>query len=1251
MTKLVFINQSGEEEAFFGRLRETLGQEYPEEFQLLYYDCYVLDESEEQMEDCYVQTRTADVVFLDTHGGLTYFKGFRKLYDSLKGKVRFFIRSGIEDEITELLPYMGFPIVQYDKMERYIRAGGLKNYKALCCFCATEFNGADIAVEEPEYENYQGLYTPGGPLGRQEEDAYLKRAVESGKLVLGVLIHEHHLMRNDMDTADALYREIEAQGAFPILLVTNILPPDTKKGLGLTEALAHYLTPYADAVINTTGMSISVLSSPGDGSKVREESIFEPMGLPVFQAMQTYYTRAQWEESLAGLDSMMLSACVYQPEFDGQIITYPICTREQVKTPYGVRHVFAPIQERIQKLVRLACNYGKLRHIPCNERKVAVIFHNMPPRNDTIGCAFGLDTPASVFRMVERLKTEGVYLEYEFRDGQDIIERIIRGLSNDSRWLPPEEMKKRSQALVSGELYRSWFSEFGEKVRQKMTKDWGEPPGTFMTVEDELLVPGIINGNVFIGLQPPRALEEQAEASYHSTDLVCPHQYLAFYKWIEQVFGANVIVHVGTHGTIEWLPGKEIAMSKDCYPDIAIGCLPHLYPYNIAVTGEGMQAKRRTSAVLIGHLIPSMQESGTYGELEAIDDKVDEYYHMLQAQPGKLTELTEEIWELAVKLSLHMDLSQEEKPGPEEMQEFIERLHLWISKLKCSQVRDGLHVLGEVPRGELFQNLCRLLVRVPNGNVPSIRQAMGVFYGVDSDELMDQPGHIRTDGRTNQMLLEELDEQGRLVFQELDEAGYQEKMIEPVLERLKAQRKGNGSARGLEKCLSYVCNVIVPRIQRTGEELTAFEQGVTGGFLSPGPSGNPSRGNAEILPTGRNFYSVDPATIPSRAAWKIGCDLARQMLERERKEKGCLPESVAIVVYAGDTMKTRGDDLGEILYLLGIRPVWLGNTDRVIDLEVIPLEELGRPRIDVTLRISGLFRDTFPNLIERIEDAVNLVAALEEPPEQNFLRKHIGEEIGELMTEGFAREQAFDRASARIFGCPPGTYGAGVDTLVNSRKWESKADLGNIYIRYSGHAYGKKLHGEAWGEQFARRLSKTSVTIKNEPSVELDMLDSDDFYIYHGGLIAAVETASKEKPRSYSASTADPSHVETMTVQEDTARIMRSRIQNPKWLEGLKRHGYKGAQEVSAMVDIVFGWDATSDNIEDWMYDGIAEQFVMNEENRKWMEEVNPWAVHQIAERLLEAQMRDMWHADEEMLEQLRELYQETEGNIEEILE
>ena len=1254
--KLVFINMSSEEEAFFGRLREALAQAYPGKFEIFYYDGYDLNDSGELMEECMKNACEADVTFVDTHGGLPYFLGFRKLYESLKDQKHLFVRSGIENETDELLPHLSLSIAQYSQMEKYFQAGGLNNYISLCVYCGVEFGDLNEKVTLPEFEKYQCLYTPQGPIRGQEAEEYLERAAETEKLVIAVIVHEHLLKRNNMEMPDALYEKIIQKGAFPLMLVTNILPPDTTLGYSFEDALAHYITPYADAVINTTGMSVSVLAFPGDGSAAREQSVFEPVNLPVFQAMQTYYDREQWEASLAGLDNMMLSCCVYQPEFDGQLITFPVCTRELIKTPYGAVHRFMPIEERIEKLVSLACNYGKLRHIPAREKKVAVIFHNMPPRNDTIGCAFGLDTPETVYRLVEELKREGVFLDFDFADGQDIIQRIIKGLSNDTRWLPESEMKQRSADRIPGELYRKWFDSFSEKVQKELTKDWGNPPGSFMAVDGEILVPGIINGNIFIGLQPPRAVEEQAEAAYHSTDLVCPHHYLAYYQWIEKVFGANVIVHVGTHGTIEWLPGKEIAMSKDCYPDLAIGCLPHLYIYNIAVTGEGMQAKRRTFAGLLGHLIPAMQQSGVYGELEDVDEKVGEYYRVVKEEPQKREVLAKEIWNLAERLHLNEDIGFLEEPDGDGMDSFVEKLHLWIGRLKSSEVRDGLHIFGEAPQGERQKELCRLLVRVPNGDVPSIRQALGSFYGLDADLLMDQPERLHDSGCTNQMILEKLDQEADILFERLQETDFAPKSVEKVIGELAIKTELEEKSRQvfkepLRKCLNLVCREIAPNLRRTTQEMDYFRKGMNGEFLVPGPSGNPSRGNAAILPTGRNFYSVDPGTIPCRAAWKIGCTLADQMLAREEKEKGKLPESVAIVVYAGDTMKTRGDDLGEILWLLGIRPVWLGNTDRVIDLEVIPLEELGRPRIDVTLRISGLFRDTFPNLIERIEDAVNMVAALEEPPEMNFLRKHIQEELEELVEKGYTREQAYDRASARIFGCPPGTYGAGVDTLINSRQWESTEDLGNIYIRYSGHAYGRKLHGEAWGEQFAKRLSKTTVTIKNEPSVELDMLDSDDFYVYHGGLIAAVRTASKEKPSSYSASTADTSHIETLTVNEDTARIMRSRIQNPKWIEGLKKHGYKGAQEISSMVDIVFGWDATSDNISDWMYDGIMEQFLQKEENRKWMEEVNPWAVHQIAERLLEANQREMWNTSRENLDELREIYQNTEGEIEEILE
>jgi cobaltochelatase CobN len=355
---------------------------------------------------------------------------------------------------------------------------------------------------------------------------------------------------------------------------------------------------------------------------------------------------------------------------------------------------------------------------------------------------------------------------------------------------------------------------------------------------------------------------------------------------------------------------------------------------------------------------------------------------------------------------------------------------------------------------------------------------------------------------------------------------------------------------------------------------------------------------------------------------------------------------VSIVVYCGETITTGGDDIAEIMYLYGVRPLWVGNTNRVYSLEAIPLEELGRPRVDVTLRISGLFRDAFPNLIEKIEDAVNLVASLDEPDSQNYVKKHVGEEIAELVEKGVDVAEAVRVSGMRVFGCPPGTYGAGVDILVQSKQWEAPEDLGRAYVNYSSHAYGRKWHGEKVPETFLKRLSKTQVTVKNISSDELDMLSDDDFYNYHGGMISAVKLAGG-KADSYSTSAADAEHVKTRTIHEDTSRIMRMRIENPKWIEGLKEHGYRGATEFAQMVDIVFGWDATSGVVDDWMYESIAKTYLLDDELREWIRSVNPWALHAMSERLLEAAQRGMWNAGEETLEALRSIYLEMDGAME----
>lgn len=1244
MYKIIYITQGSQDEAFFGEMNKKINDRFPQEFKIISYECDQLNDNEKIYEKSKIEIEESDFLIINTHGGLTYFKRFNDLYSQIVGRKKMFILSGIEDEIVPLIKDFQITGNQYSRIESYIRAGGIENYINKILYIANELLATTYNFLEPNHGKYQGIYTPDEVV--KDEKEYLENYIKSDKVKIGVIIPEHRMKKNDMKIADELYNSIIRNGGKPLILVTNISPSPNNGSLSFEEALKFYFMkdgkPIVGTIINTSGMSIPVLATPGDGSEPRDNSIFELTKVPVIQGMQTYYSYEEWKKSLAGVDNMMLNCCVYQPEFDGQIISFPIVTREEIETEYGKKTYSLPIKERTDKVCKMAIKWASLRDISNGDKKVAIILHNMPPRNDMIGCAFGLDTPESVNNMVKALKKEGLNLEYEFENSADIIKEITDGLTNDLNWMPYDEILEKSVDTVSGEKYKEWFSKLSDKVKKKMISDWGQAPGEFMVSEGELLIPGIINGNVFIGLQPSRGYEEKAEEVYHSTDIVCPHQYVGFYRWIENIFKADVIVHVGTHGTLEWLPGKEIALSRDCYSDIAIGTLPHLYVYNVAVVGEGMQAKRRSYATLIGHMVPSMKRGGTYGELAEMDDLIDAYYHAKANTPSRLEIVYDQIWDLALKINLNKDLGVSEKPSYENMEiiEFIEKIHLWIEKIKQSEVRDGLHIMGEINDKERFANLCRLLVRVRNGQTPSLREGICEMEGYELEDLLKNGSEMLDNGKTKAMALADVDDKGEEVFKAMMEHEYK-------VEELEIENMGDK----LKECLNFVSDNIVVNLKKTSDEIDNFINGVNGKFVAPSPAGNPSRGNAHILPTGRNFYAIDPGAIPSRTAWKVGKILADQVIERELKQTKKYPESVAIVVYSGETMKTHGEDIAEALYLMGAKPVWLGNTDRVIDIEVIPTEELKRARIDVTLRISGLFRDTFPNIIELVEDAVNLISSLDESREENYLIKHIQEELEEMEKEGITGDKAFERASARIFGCPPGTYGAGVDLLINSKNWENNDDLGRIYIQWSGHAYGKHLKGEKFQDVLKKRLSKTSVTIKNESTVEIDMLDSDDFYNYHGGLIAAVRSSSDgEQPSSYSTTTADIQNVETLSINEETARIMRARINNPKWVEGLKRHGYKGAQEISAMVDIVFGWDATSANIEDWMYDEITKNFVFNKDVSDWIKEVNPWAMHAMTERLLEANQRGMWNADKEILDELKLAYIEAEGSIEEII-
>jgi cobaltochelatase CobN len=1238
--RAVFISHDPNETLY---LKEALAGLGPsgELFRASFYDCAALDASAdsggEEFRECAEKVKEADFICLLLHGGLPYFKSFYLLKDDIL-KVPLFFRSGIEDENAMMAGKSHIPDGVHAKLLAYRSAGGFENRRNFLLYLLKIFADAPVTPEEPQFTESDGLYL--GPCGIDER-IYVDAAARTPMPVVGVIVHFYNVRNGDLKHIDALVSALRREGAYPIPIYTNMVG---ERGRGLRSAMKKYFTRdgrvLPSAIIVTTGFALSLTSSPGRdfGGK----SVFEEYGVPVFQALTTEYRYEKWRGALSGLDPMYLSSHVFQTEFDGQILSYVIGTAEEAETKCGIKRFYKPIEERVEKAARLAVNWASLAHKPYRDKRLAIIFHNMPPRVDMIGCAYGLDSPRTVYNMCERLAAKGFTFDYRFKDGREIIDKIIAGVTNDERYLSGDEALARSAAVMEGSRYDEIYSALPDGNKEDL-EIWGPPPGELLTARGNVLIPGIINGNLFIGLQPPRAFTEKAEEAYHSTDITCPHQYVAFYKWLEEDFKADAAIHIGTHGTLEWLPGKEIALSEECWPDITISTLPHIYPYSINVPGEGAQAKRRSSAVILEHLIPPMTEGGVYGYLERLDGLIEQYYKVKQADAVKLPDIAAAIEDLCQREGLFKDAAITAEDFRRDTDASVEKIHMLTTEVKSMKIKDGLHRFGEPPEGERFGEMLKLLLSIRNGNVPSLREGACNAEGLDLDGILSNPAGTGDDGRTNAMALTRIDAKLSSLFKRWEERNFSSESIDGCIEAEFGKRN-----KMLADSMKFLCDEVAPRVRDTTDELDLFERAVEGKFVRPGPSGAPSRGNSLILPTGRNFYTIDPTTVPSRAAWKTGVRMAHGMLEKYERERGGLPESVAIVVYAGDTMKTSGDDLAEIMYLYGVRPVWAGESDRVCGIEPIPLEELGRPRIDVTLRISGLFRDTFPNLIERIEDAVNMVASLDERDCDNYIKKHITEDVAEMAARGTPPGLAAERAKIRVFGCPPSTYGAGADIMVGSKNWETQEDLGRAYINWSAHAYTKRCHGEKMEELFSRRMAGTDLTVKNVSSYETDMIDDDDYFAYHGGMISAIKASGGRKPLSLNTCCGDPEHIMTNNINEEMARIMRGRILNPKWIEGLKEHGFRGAQEFSMTLDIVFGWDATAEIAEDWMYDKIAETYLFDEELSDWIRENNRWAMHAMAERLLEAEARGMWNADRETTERIGAIFLDLDGDMEE---
>lgn len=1191
---------------------------------------------------------------------------------------------GHQEWDEDLVAACSAPVAEIETVFAYLMRGGVQNTQNLLLFLSDTYLETNYGHGAPEPVPWQGIYHPDIDSGI-DVDSYIRLRFTPDRPAIGLLFYRAHWMSGNLNFIDELIYRLEKREINVLPVFSFSLKHNPDEDAESANTITKYMIDESgksrvNCIINTMGLAMSDLSDEGatvaSGWSV---DFLDKLDVPIIQGVVSTDTRVAWEESSLGLGPIDTAMNIALPEFDGRIISVPISFKEErpglLKQNPGLgggtlvanrTQRYVPHPDRMDHLADLAVKWVNLSVKPNSEKKIAIIMSNYPTKDARIGNAVGLDTPVSVVNILNALSKAGYHVEDIPSDGDELVHRIIERCSNDRDSLTEEQLRLAA-GHVSANQYLAWYREFPESVRDKLQEEWGDPPGDVYRTGHSLAISGLQLGNIFVGLQPPRGFGEHPISIYHSPDLSPTHHYIAYYRWLRHVFKADAMVHVGKHGTLEWLPGKGIGLSQECYPEVALGDLPLFYPFIINNPGEGTQAKRRTHATIIDHLIPPMTTADSYGDIARLEQLMDEHYQCQTLDPSKLAILEDQIWEMVKKAELHRDLGVD--APPDDFGGFMLNIDGYLCEIKDVQIKDGLHSLGEVPENEQLIGLLSALTRLDIGPVPSLRRSMAEALKIDYTALLDDPGvpidegipevlarlDTETPARTGGDVIERLEMLCREAYVQLLDGDFSSEQIAELVSSL-LDRPDPGT----EKVLRYVLETIYPALLKTTDEIDNLVRGLDGRFVPPGPSGAPTRGMANVLPTGRNFYSVDPKTLPSPAAWEVGKVLGDSLLDKYLEEEGSYPEMVGVVVWGTSAMRTHGDDIAQIMYLLGVKPVWQDESRRVTGVEIIPLEELKRPRIDVTVRISGFFRDAFPNLIYLLDKAVEMVASLDEQDDQNFVAKHLRADLDQASqsTNSEAGNSSKDeqgqpsniRAASlyRIFGSKPGTYGAGILAALDERNWETVEDLAEVYTAWGGYAYTQENFGVNARPQFRQRFGQIVIAAKNQDNREHDLFDSDDYMQYHGGMIATVRALTGKNPRQFFGDSADPTRARVRDLQDEARRVFRSRVVNPKWIESMKRHGYKGAFELSATVDYMFGYDATAQVIEDWMYEDVTQEYVLNQEMQEFFNKSNPWALRAIVERLLEAIERGLWEEpNPELLQELKELYLNLEADLE----
>ena len=1216
--------------------------------------------------------RHAKVVVVSMLGGANYWQyGFERICkwaeenncSSSDEQKHLILVPGDDAFDAQLFSASSVPEADAIQVWQYLRAGGLHNNQQLLNFLATQYLHKNYSWQEVSALPRCLIYRPMTAINQilvtdfeenllywqnrwQEKQQATTDNIKTENAI--VIFYRSHLQSANTAMFDELLSILE-QSEIKVLPVAIASLKD-EESLALINRLIVELDTRL--IINTTAFASNTVSAPDLSSKPSE--FISPFfrRIAVLQLVLSSSTQDDWLSYNQGLRSRDIAMQVVLPEMDGRIVTRAISFKSEA---YYDERCQIPVvkyelhQERAQFVAELASRYCQLTNRPNKDKRIALILANYPTKDGRIGNGVGLDTPESTINVLKAMQVADFPVENIPRDGTELVRKLLGSVTNNPNTL--HELP--CWQSISLEEYQHYFQQIPEACQSAVTGRWGAPELDPKCRNNRLMIAGMRLGETFIGIQPARGFNLDLQANYHDPDLVPPHSYLAFYFWLRHCYQVSAIIHVGKHGNLEWLPGKGSALSEQCWPDVILGPMPHFYPFIVNDPGEGAQAKRRTQATIIDHLMPPMTRAETYGDIAELESLVDEYYQALGMDERRELWLREEILKKVSNTNVLQELGLNLQA---DQQHILEQLDAYLCDIKEAQIRHGLHCLGALPATERLADTLVSLLRLPRGK-GAVNQ--GILHVLVADLSLKQKGEpfdplqasstAWLEGTPDGLpkLLQHKEEFNQEWRTQADAREYLELLAQQWVRQYIVEKKSIDSDfkqlfPATVDLLNYAKQVIFQALNTSAEqELQALISGLQGEFIDPGPSGAPTRGRLDTLPTGRNFFSVDNRSIPSTAAWAIGKHSAQIMLERHLQDHGDYPKQIGLSVWGTATMRTGGDDIAQAFALMGIKPVWAQGSQRVIDFEIIPAALLNRPRVDVTLRVSGFFRDAFPNVMRLYDAAVQALAAFDEQGGMNVVQKNIQTRSKELQDQGLNAELADRQASYRVFGSKPGSYGAGLQGLIDERCWEERSDLAEAYVNWGGYAYGNDKNTEDGidaKEAFENRLRELEVVMQNQDNREHDLLDSDDYYQFQGGMSNAVSQFSGNDPVVYHNDHSDPSQPKIRTLKEELNRVIRSRVLNPKWIMAMREHGYKGAFEMAASVDYLFAYDATTNLIDDYQYQQVADAIVFDETNQQFMQEHNIGALEETAERLLEAVQRDLWEQPNEYEDKLQEL-------------